>query len=246
MFFGDSITDFTYNGKGLTSYFAEASLATCFKAAIGGTRFVQRTTPVASPTTSTEAYAALDICNIVKAWCEADYDKQDAATTYLNDHTARVNALKNNPIGEVDIVCIGGGTNDMTAGSPIGSDADNTFDTIKGSINKMVELLLTANPKLKIYFYSPVVGYHGSGGRTNENWDDNYHFSSGLTKPEYIDIFAARAKANHIPYINMYWTIGWNQTNFSNYYLDTDDHHPYKGFDVLGRRIYQQVVSLLE
>ena len=246
MFFGDSITDLTYNGKGLASYFAQASLATCYKAAIGGTRFVQRTTPVDTPTSSTEAYAALDICNMVKAWCDADYTKQDAATTYLNDHTARVNALKNNPISGVDIVCIGGGTNDMTANSPIGNDSDNTFDTIKGAINKMVELLLTANPKLKIYFYSPVVGYHGTGGRTDANWDDNHQFNSGLTKPEYIDIFAERARKNHIPYINLYWTLGWNQTNFSTYYLDTDDHHPYKGFDVIGRRLYHQVVSLME
>lgn len=246
MFFGDSVTDLTYNGKGLVSYFQEASLATCYKAAIGGTRFVQRTTPVDNPTTSTQAYAALDICNMVKAWCEADYTKQDAATSYLGDHSARVNALRNNPIGGVDIVCIGGGTNDMTANSPIGNDSDNGFTTIKGSINKMVEMLLTANPKLKIYFYSPVVGYHGAGGRTDANWDDNHQFSSGLTKPEYIDIFTERAKANHIPYINLYWTLGWNQTNFSNYFLDTDDHHPYKGFDVIGRRLYQQVVTNLE
>lgn len=246
MFFGDSVTDYTYNQKGLVNYFAEASLATCYKAAIGGTRFVQRTTPVDNPTTSTQAYAALDICNMVKAWCEADYTKQDAATSYLGDHSARVNALRNNPIGGVDIVCIGGGTNDMTANSPIGNDSDNGFTTIKGSINKMVEMLLTANPKLKIYFYSPVVGYHGAGGRTDANWDDNHQFSSGLTKPEYIDIFTARAKANHIPYINLYWTLGWNQTNFSNYFLDSDDHHPYKGFDVIGRRLYQQVVTNLE
>ena len=246
MFFGDSITDYTYNGWGLVGYFRLASLANCYKAAIGGTRFCQRATPVDTPTTSTEAYAALDICNMVKAWCEADYTKQDAATTYLGDHAARVTALKDNPIGGVDIVCIGGGTNDMTANSPIGSDTDNTFDSIKGALNKMVELLLTANPKLKIYFYSPVVGYHGAGGRTDANWDDNHQFNSGLTKPEYIDIFAARARANHIPYINLYWTLGWNQTNFSEYFLDSDDHHPYKGFDVIGRRLYQQVVNNLE
>jgi len=246
MFFGDSVTDFTYNGKGLVDYFAEASGATVYKAAIGGTRFSQRATPVDTPTSNTEAYAALDICNMVKAWCEADYTKQDAATTYLNDHTARVNALKNNPISGIDFVCIGGGTNDMSANASIGVATDNTFDTILGAINKMIELLLTANPKLKIYFYSPVVGYHGSGGRTDANWDDNHQFSSGKTKPEYIELFEARTRANHIPYINLYWTLGWNQTNFSQYYLDTDDHHPYKGFDVIGRRLYHQVLSLLE
>lgn len=246
MFFGDSITDITYNGKGLPIYFGEFSRATCYKAAIGGTRFVQRTTPVDTPTTNTQAYAALDICNMVKAWCDADYTKQDAATTFLGEHSARVNAMRNNPIGTVDIVCIGGGTNDMSNSSPIGNDTDSGFTTIKGSINKMIELLLTANPKLKIYFYSPVVGYHGEGGRIDANWDDNHQFSSGLTKPEYIDIFTARTRANHIPYINLYWTLGINQINFSQYYLDTDDHHPYKGLDILARRLYGQILSLME
>ena len=246
MAFGDSIWDYTYNQKGVTSYLAEISGASVFKAAIGGTRFVQRTTPVDNPTSSTEAYAALDICNMVKAWCEADYTKQDAATTYLNDHTARVNALKNNPIGSVDIVVIGGGTNDMTANSPIGTDTDNGFTTLWGSFNKMVELLLTANPKLKIYFVSPVVGYHGAGGRTDANWDDNHQFSSGLTKPQYIERFTAMARKSHIPYIDVYSTLGWNQTNFSAYFLDTDDHHPYKGFDVIARRLYGQMKALME
>lgn len=248
MFFGDSITDITYNGKGIVSYFQEQSKASCYKAAISGTRFVQRTTPADTPTTNSQAYAALDICNMVKAWCEGIFTQQDAAVAYLDTSaiTARVNTLKNNPIAGFDIVCIGGGTNDMSNSSPIGNDTDSGFTTLKGSINKMIELLLTANPKLKIYFYSPVVGYHGEGGRIDANWDDNHQFSSGLTKPEYIDIFTARTKANHIPYINLYWTLGINQTNFSQYYLDDDDHHPYKGLDILGRRLYQQVVTNLE
>lgn len=246
MVFGDSIYDYTYNQKGVAVYLAEASGASVIKAAVGGTRFVQRTTPVDTPTSSAEAYAALDICNMVKAWCEADYTKQDAATTYLNDFTARVNALKDNPISGVDFVIIGGGTNDISAGSPIGTASDSDFSTIHGSINKMIQLLLTANPSLKIYFSSPVVGYHGDGGRTDANWDDNYQFSSGLTKPQYIEIFATATKRNHIPYIDVYSTLGINQTNFSNYYLDTDDHHPYKGFDVIARRIYGQMKSLME
>lgn len=252
IFFGDSITYLSYNGKGVVSYFNECAGVSFKKAAVGGARFVQRAVPTDTPTTNAYAYAALDICNMVKAWCDADYTKQDAAVTYLNEHsapydyTSSVNAMKSLPIADADFVLIGGGTNDMSNNSPIGTDTDNDFTTIKGSINKMIELLLTANPKLKIYFYSPVVGYHGEGGRTDANWDDNHQFSSGLTKPEYIDIFADRARKNHIPYINLYWTLGWNQVNFSQYYLDTDDHHPYKGFDVIGRRLYRQVVTNLE
>lgn len=246
MVFGDSIYDYTYNQMGVAAYLAQISKALVSKAAVGGTRFVQRTTPVDTPTSNTEAYAALDICNMIKAWCEANYTQQDAATAYLNDYSARVTALKNNPIGGVDIVIIGGGTNDMTAGSPIGTETDDDFTTLWGSFNKIIELLLTANPKLKIYFVSSVVGYHGSGGRTDANWDDNHQFSSGMTKPQYIALFTQMAGKSHIPYIDVYSTLGWNQTNFSAYFLDSDDHHPYKGFDVIARRLYGQIRALME
>ena len=245
MFFGDSITQFTYNGRGVVDYFALASLATCYKAAIGGTRLSQRATPVETPTTSTEAYAALDICNMVKSWCDADYTKQDAATSYLGDYSARVNALKNNPISGVDYVIIGGGTNDITAGVPLGTPNDSSLTTINGAVNQIVTMLLTANPALKIYFWSPVVGYFNNN-RTSEYWSDNYVYGLGKTRPKMIDLIADMVKSWHLPFINLYWNLGWNELNFSQYFVDSDGTHPYKGFDVIGRRLYHQVVSLME
>ena len=246
MFFGDSVTAFTYGGKGLVDYFAQASRATCYKAAIGGSRLSQRATPVETPTTETEARAALDICNMVKAWCEQDYTKQDAATAYLDDYTARVNALKNNPISGVDIVFFASGGNDLSAGVPFGNDDDTSLTTINGAINEIISMLLTANSALKIYVYSPVVNYRNNT-RDDAHWSDNWLYPSyGKTKPELIELIEKRVKAWHIPYINLYWDLGWNQLNFSTYYLSTDGTHPYKGFDVLGRRIYQRVVSLIQ
>ena len=245
MFFGDSVTEFTYGGKGLISYFAEASHAICYKAAVGGSRLSQRTTPVDTPTTENQARAALDICNMVKAWCEQDYTKQDAATAYLDDYTARVNALKNNPISGVDIVFFASGGNDLSAGVPFGNDDDTSLTTINGAINEIISMLLTANPALKIYVYSPVVNYRNNT-RDDAHWSDNWIYPSyGKTKPELIELIEKRVKSWHIPYINLYWTLGWNQLNFSTYYVSGDGTHPFKGFDVLGRRIYQQVVSLI-
>jgi len=246
MFFGDSVTEFTYGGKGLVSYFAEASHADCYKAAVGGSRLSQRTTPVDTPTTENQARAALDICNMVKAWCEEDYTKQDAAVAYLDQYSSRVNALKNNPISGVDIVFFASGGNDLSAGVPFGNDDDTSLTTINGAINEIVTMLLTANPALKIYVYSPLVSYRNNT-RDDEHWSDNWIYTTyNKTKPELIELIEKRVKAWHIPYINLYWNLGWNQLNFSTYYVSTDGTHPYKGFDVLGRRIYQQVVSLIQ
>ena len=246
MFFGDSMTQFVYNDKGIPIYFAEASGADVYKAAIGGSRFSQRGTPTTTPSSEGEARAALDICNMVKAWCDEDFTNQDAAVTYLDNYAARVQALKDCPIGNTDIVMIGGGGNDFTSGVPFGDETSTSLSTINGAINQIVTMLLTANPALKIYIYSPVVGYK-NGSRIDENWSDNYIYSSyGKTKPELIDLLTERVKAWHIPYIDLYWTLGWNQLNFSNYYVSTDDAHPYKGFDVIARRLYHQVLSFME
>jgi len=244
MVFGDSIFDFTYDEKGLTDYLREYSLANVLKGAIGGTRLVQRASPVLVPTTTTQAYAALDICNIVKAWCEAEYTKQDAAVAYLNNYSDQIDTLKANPVSGVDFVIIGGGTNDITNQSPIGTETDNGFTTLWGSFNEMVNLLLTANPKLKIFFASPIVGYRASA-RTDSNWDDNYVYASGKTKPQYIELFSQMAGHSHIPYLDLYFTAGVNQVNFSEYFLDSDNRHPYKGFDLYARRLYQRLLANL-
>ena len=245
MILGDSIFEFTdEDEKGVTDYFGEYSLADTLKGAIGGTRLVQRATPVSTPSTTTQAYAALDICNIVKAWSEAEYTKQDAAVEYLDRYAEEIATLKANPISGVDYVIIGGGTNDITNESPIGTETDSDFTTLWGSFNEMVNLLLTANPKLKIFFASPIVGYRASA-RTDANWDDNYVYSSGKTKPQYIELFSQMAGKSHIPYLDLYFTAGVNQVNFSEYFIDSDNRHPYKGFHLYARRLYQRVLANL-
>ena len=245
MILGDSIFEFTdEDEKGVTDYFGEYSLADTLKGAIGGTRLVQRATPVDTPTTTTQAYAALDICNIVKAWSEADYTKQDAAVEFLDRYAEQIATLKANPISGVDYVIIGGGTNDITNESPIGTETDSGFTTLWGAFNEMVNLLLTANPKLKIFFASPIVGYRASA-RTDANWDDNYVYPSGKTKPQYIELFSQMVGKSHIPYIDLYFTAGVNQVNFSEYFIDSDNRHPYKGFYLYARRLYQRVLANL-
>lgn len=245
IFFGDSITEFTYQQKGLVDYFAEASGATCYKAAIGGSRLTQRANPTLTPSSSTEARAALDICNMVEAWTSKTYDYQDAAVSYLGDYSARINAMKNCPIEDTDIVMLVGGGNDFSSGISFGEVSDTTKTTIYGALNTIISTLLQTKPSLKIYYYTYSVGYV-SNIRDDAHFTDNYKFSPyDKTKPELIEILGEQVKKYHIPFINNYWDLGWNQLNFSTYFYDTDGTHPYLGFDVLGKRIYQRVIASL-
>ena len=244
VFFGDSITEFTQRGRNIPAWFGEYSGAQVTSGAIGGTRLVPRTIADPDNITSLEWYHYLDITSMIEAWIAGDFTDQLEAATHTNKaqtYTEIINNLSQVSVADTDIVCIGGGTNDMTANSPIGTASDTTSATLLGAITNIITKLLTAKPLLKIYFYSPVVGYH------DNEWDDVYVFNSGKTKPEYIEMLAAQTKQFHVPYIDLYWSMGWNEINFSTYFTQSGDYsHPYGGFNALARRLVGQVCALME
>ena len=250
LFFGDSITEFTYKGKGLVDYFREASGTITYNSAVGGSRFSQRKTPTLTPKSEAEARAALDMCNMVKAWVNNDFALQDAANNWLisstaYDYTPQICALKDIQISDIDYIIIGGG-GDYARGIPFGSEDDSVFTTINGAINSIVGMLLAAKPSVKIVFYSGCVSYYNNI-RDDEHWSDNYVYSAyDKTKPQLIDLIEKQVSSWNVPYINLYRTLDWNQQNFSNYFLLTDGTHPYKGFGVLGYRIYQEVLTIFQ
>ena len=49
-------------------YLADKSKANVVNGGIGGTRWAQRGTPTLTPSTDQEAYAALDMSNLVSCW----------------------------------------------------------------------------------------------------------------------------------------------------------------------------------
>ena len=76
-------------------------------------------------------------------------------------------------------------------------------------------------------------------------WCDNYKNFDGLTNAEFIkEIQNLVVHKHHIPYINMYDLLGWNQFNFSTFFEDYDNHHPYKGFKVWADKLSKQLMLL--
>jgi hypothetical protein len=80
----------------------------------------------------------------------------------------------------------------------------------------MVYNILVNKPTMKIYIVSPIVGYHvthvpvDDAIETQYIWDDEFKNGSGKTKSEYMESISNRAKELHIPYIDLYWSMGWN------------------------------------
>lgn len=251
--FGDSITEHKYDfdNKGYCDWLAEYTGATVYNFGIGGTRLAQRAEPSSSPTNDITAYAGLDICNMVKAFSTRDFSIVDASALYLANNSSDnnidiVDKMKSVTPEEIDIVTIFGGTNDYTGGSVIGELGSVDNGNIYGGVDNIINYLLTANPKLKIYIFTPIVRYY-SNIRDEEHWSDNSVSENvnmlGKKLPDIADLIEQMAKYRHIPCNNWYWTLGWNQFNFSAYFPDNDGTHPHKGFSFLAQKMKSFIES---
>ena len=236
--FGDSLTEFKDydNSKTYADYIHELTEAEVFNIGVGGTQFRQRTTPVASPTTSNEAYAALDIVNMVRASCEQDFQKQIAATNYLTQNNidsndAIIARMQTIDWSKVDVVTIFAGTNDWNnASSSWGVESSSDVNYTFGAMNEIVRMLLTSYPHVHIYWFTPVVRWltDDNGDRIEATFSDNLK-KNDTTLKEFSAKIEEVVKKHHLPICDMYNTLGWNVYNFSQFFSDTDGTHPRKG-----------------
>lgn len=246
--FGDSITQFVdSDGKSYSDYLRRLSGCDVFNAGVGGTRLARRAVPTTSITTETEAWAAVDISNLVSAWVNNSWEEVDAAVTWLynqnhsHDYRAMVASLKTIDISTVDIITIFGGTNDFTGDSKLGNLGSADISEISGALEVMFNLIQTANPKIEVFVFSPIVRYINNN-RTSAYWSDNYVSTnpnlSGKKLPDIVDFIGDVCQYYHINFDNWYWNLGWNPFNFSNYFNSNDGTHPYKGFKYLGEKMF--------
>lgn len=246
---GDSITEFRdSSNKRYSDYLAEFSKANIICGGIGGTRYAQRNTPTLTPSGSSEAYASLDMVNLVKAWTSGDWSYVDAANEYLianssDDNTEMINNLKDTPIGNVDVVTLFAGTNDLTGNSIVGELSSEDSSNICGAINIILKSILNANPNIRIFIFTPTVRYVGNEDRDEDRWSDVWSNTKGVTLADICETISNCAKRNHIPVCDMYWGLGWNRYNFSNYFYDSDNTHPYKGFSSIAKKMYGFIIA---
>lgn len=237
--FGDSITEFSYYDKSYCDYIEDATGANVVNVGIGGSQLRQRRVPTSSPADKHEAYAALDIVSLIKAVASKNFTIQSACAEWLknnagDDNTAIIERLAAIDFNAVDAVTVMAGTNDYAVGQ-------NIEDT-KSAIAEIIGTLLTAYPHIKVYWFTPTVRYVNDI-REDEYWSDVYKNGEGHTLADYVEAITHKVKEWHIPICDMYWSLGWNKANFNNYFVSTDGVHPYKGFDVIGRRIAAFLIS---
>ena len=152
--------------------------------------------------------------------------------------------LKANPISSTDIVTIFGGTNDYTGGSTIGEIGSTDITTITGALSGIIDMILEVNPNIQIYILTPIVRYI-SNTIDDDHWSDNHERSRDKKKlTDVVDVIIKVSRNRHIPCKDMYWELGWNQTNFFNYFNSSDTTHPFKGFRYIAEKIFKYITSV--
>lgn len=249
--FGDSITQFSQDGWRYSDWFKDASKADVVNVGIGGTRYSLRTDVVETPTTSNQAWAAIDIYNLVRSWCENDFAAVDNAVQWLYENESRsygwiVDNLKNTPIASAEYVTLFAGTNDYSGGADLGVINNGDQKTVLGALSSIVEELLTANPKLHIFIFSPIIRWFGSN-RQPENFSDVYvrNVGSEITLKTFAAAICEAGKNLHIPTCDLYNSLGWTMWNYGEYFPVGDDTHPQYGFKNIGLRFNSFITSHL-
>lgn len=239
---GDSITEFLDNNSfNYPAYLSQIFGATVYGCGVGGTRLSRRA-PI-DPTTIDGSYGALDVASMAQAIYNRDFTQQIAAAQYLKDHagddnTAQIAVLASIDFDSLDWIIVMAGTNDWTGDVPIGTDTDaGDFTTIKGGIRKIVSYLCAGCPNARILFMAEPVRYFQE--RDRAHWCDVYQNGNGNTLTDVINAIIESTKFNHVPVVNLYHDLGWNEFNFDTYFRypggDVDLTHPYSGFKAIAQ-----------
>lgn len=237
---GDSITESLGSATTYPDYLHNISRMDVYGCGFGGSDWAQRAEQSASPTLA-NAYAALDLVNLVKSWCDNDFTYVDAAQAVItasgDDNSAQVARLKAQTVANTDMVIIMSGVNDFSRNKVLG-DADSTSkNEVSGAINLVVQYLLTANPNLIIYFANNK-RYYNNGNFTDAGLSDNITNGQGLHLSDYNACIARQAAKWNIPICDVHDSLGWNMYNHSLYFASDGAHCTSKGYEIIARKIW--------
>jgi lysophospholipase L1-like esterase len=222
--FGDSIFGNYRPPNDISTEIAKLTGATVHNCGFGGCRMAINS--------SQSQFDAFSMYRLADSVANNDWSLQDNAVNttdwgmpaYFPDTLA---LLKSIDFSMVDIITIAYGTNDFTGNVELENLEDNKdTKTFTGALRYSIETLLNAYPHLKIFVCSQAYRF----------WlDDNGEFSDDSdtrtnTREAKLTDFVEKTKEvaeeYHLPYVNNYYSLGFNKFNRSIYFPATDGTHP--------------------
>lgn len=145
-----------------------------------------------------------------------------AQTLYNNtgtDHRPKVAALKAVNWSTVDYAGFAFGTNDWNVIKALGLISDAAGETsYAASIKYIIEQILTAYPKLKLFFWGPV--FRKVNGLADPVNSDTTPNSNGEYLHQYGQMLVEVCQQYKVPAIDLYPVCGVNELNASTYLVD--------------------------
>lgn len=247
--FGDSLfgnfrDDDETTHKSISKMISENTGAITYNAGFGGCRMGERLYG-ASYWNAFSMYALAD--SVYSGdWSVQDQALVDGSGTLPDYFSDVVTMLKAIDFSTIDIVTISYGTNDFTGDIPL----DNTvteYQNYEGALKYSIRKLLAKYPSLRIIVLSPAWRFWRTDGDYAYSSDDAQSANSnGDMLTDYVDKCSDVCKEYHIPYVDMYYNLGFNQYSYSAYFSDVDSTHPIQvGRWLMADRISGQLIALL-
>ena len=219
--FGDSIFGQRRPPEDISTYLARITGATVHNCGFGGCHMSNHWG---------EIYNPFSMCNLADSIASGDWTAQENALTSseLPGYFAEAIAiLKSLDFSKVDIITIAYGTNDWNSNDNIENN-NNLYskDTFAGALRYSIEKLLTAYPNLKIFICSQTYRWFPDDNGNFIEDSDTKENGYKVKLTDYVAKTEEIAKAYHLPFIDNYYSLGFNKFNRSKYFKTTDGTHP--------------------
>lgn len=162
-------------------------------------------------------------------------------TDGVNDALCILTQIANSDLSNTDIALIFAGTNDFgRGGMPIGTISDTVTNTLYGAINNAISNIITKKPDIRIGIVTPMWRQRQAPG---DNKDSDIYPINTRYLLDYVNAIIACAKANHVPFLDLYSGCVVNKYNYSTFL--SDGLHPnIAGHSMLCDKIHSFACSI--
>ena len=235
--FGDSLFGNYRGDTSISAYIANSLKNTTYNVGFGGCRMSAR---------NDTTWNAFSMCNLADAIADNDFTLQDAAVadeTWLNKpdyFDTQLALLKTINFNNVDMITIGYGTNDYTAGVDLdnANDPEDKF-TIAGALRYTIKTIQTAFPDIKILVLSNCWRYFPN--ESNITSDTKQY--NGHTGIDVKNCILNTAKEMRVPCLDSYENLSLSLYNATNY-MEDGTHLAQKGRSLYGELIGGKIKTL--
>lgn len=226
--FGDSIFGIRRPPNDISTYLSKLTGFTVYNVGFGGCQMSEY-----SPNNNNwNAFSMYSLADSIASsdWSVQDSVNIDSVSGMPSYFKEALNILKETDFSKVYGISISYGTNDFGSGDKI-DNAENPKDvtTYGGALRYSLEKILNAYPNIMIYICSPIY----------RSWDEDNGFEDSDTKTingnkltDFVEKTKNIANEYHLPYIDNYYSLGFNKYNREMYFpVDefgkiTDGTHP--------------------